>query len=92
MQSTQQTESAKQMPAINENQVALDFFQTLKSGILMYSMALTETTNPQVRKILMDQLKEVLSLQKETSDMLISKGWLPIIARTELKPPKLHFS
>lgn len=71
------------IPQINDNEIALDFLQTINSGILMYSMALTETANIQARKVLTDQLRASLSLQKETADLLVSKGWVS-------KPPRIN--
>lgn len=65
---------------MQNKETALVFLQSAKSGILMYSMALTETTNPSARTILTNHLKDGLTSHREISDLMKSKGYyLPLI-------------
>lgn len=76
---------------------ALVFLQSARNGILMYSMALTETTNSSARTILTNHLKNGLTLHREISDLMLNKGWLPTypvkaVSQPAVTPPKIHFS
>lgn len=88
------TENTQGRPVLGDKEAVLIFLQSANSGILMYSMALTETTNPSARKILTNHLRDGLSLHRELADFMKSKGWLPSVqtASPRMEPPKIHFT
>ncbi|MEC1547831.1 MULTISPECIES: spore coat protein [Bacillus] len=49
---------------------------TIKTSIKKYMVAITETTNPDLRTALYDQLDAAVHLHRELSDLLMEKGWL----------------
>lgn len=69
-------ENAEGMPHLADGTIALDFLLSAKNGVINYAMALTEVTHPQVREILINQLRSALLLHREITDLMMKKGWL----------------
>jgi spore coat protein CotF len=72
-----ETENIKELQVPDDRETALAFLQSVKSGILMSAMALTETSSFPVRTLLTKHLQESLALQNELTTMLQNKNWLP---------------
>ncbi|ASB63377.1 spore coat protein F [Bacillus sp. A053] len=49
---------------------------TIKASMKKYTVAITETANPHIRRALHDQLDTAAHLHDELSDLLFEKGWL----------------
>lgn len=64
------------MPKMADSAFAMDFLLSVKSGIRNYSIALTETTTPELRKALYQQMEDAIDLHGEISELMINKGWL----------------
>lgn len=69
-------ENSEGMPNLADGTFALNFLLSVKNGIITYSSALTETTHPEVRAALTNQLRDAISLHTEISTLMITKGWL----------------
>ncbi|MGG0023392.1 spore coat protein [Bacillus inaquosorum] len=61
--------NAKDIPAF-----VLNFLITIKISINNYTVAMTETSNPQLRRALRDQLDVAVYLHGELSELLMEKG------------------
>ncbi|MFT4412404.1 spore coat protein [Fredinandcohnia humi] len=64
------------MPKLADASFAIDFLLSVKTGIRYYSIALTETASPELRKALYRQMEQAIDLHQELSELMISKGWL----------------
>ncbi len=64
------------MPKMADASFAMDFLLSVKTGIRYYSVALTETANPELRQALYRQMEQGIDLHQEITDLMISKGWL----------------
>ncbi|HHV64699.1 MAG TPA: spore coat protein [Peptococcaceae bacterium] len=71
------TENIKELQVPDDRETALDFLQSVKSGIIMYATALTETSTSSARTVLTRHLKDTLALHNELITMLQNKNWLP---------------
>lgn len=60
---------------LQDKDIALDMLITSKSDIGMLTKAITETTNPQLRQMLTNQLNTCINDHFRLSDMAINKGW-----------------
>ncbi|MCY8451315.1 spore coat protein [Bacillus spizizenii] len=54
----------------------LDCLTTIQIIIKKYTVAITETANPDLRTALHDQLDAAVHLHGELSELLMEKGWL----------------
>ncbi|CAI6240083.1 spore coat protein [Bacillus subtilis] len=61
--------NAKDIPAF-----VLNFLITIKTSINNYTVAMTETSNPHLRRALRDQLDAAVYLHGELSELLMEKG------------------
>ncbi len=68
--------NAEGMPNLADSAIALDFLLGIKTGIRNYGFAITETANPELRRILHRQMEAAIDLHSEISDLMIKKGWL----------------
>lgn len=64
------------MPELVDSTIALEFLSAVKTGVKNYALALTEATNPEVRTTLFNQLQDSITLYSETTDLMMTKGWL----------------
>lgn len=69
-------ENSEGMRQMADSSFALDFLLTIKNGIRNYAVAITETTNPELRRTLVNQMEAALDLQDELSQLMIQHGWL----------------
>ena len=60
---------------LSEKDIALDLITSSKSTITTLAKALTETTNPELRETLKNQLTACVNSHYRLSDISISKGW-----------------
>lgn len=68
-------ESLTGMNKMSDQVIATDFLIAAKSGVRNYAIALTETTNSQVRIILRKQLKDAIVTHEKISTYMIQKGY-----------------
>lgn len=71
-----EVENAKGMPALADATFALDFLLSAKTGIKNYVIALAEASRPEVRTILLDQLRSAVALHGEITGLMLAQGWL----------------
>ncbi|MRX71893.1 spore coat protein [Bacillus lacus] len=64
------------MPELADTTLALEFLLMTKTAVRNTAIALTETATPALRKLLKKQLDLAIDLHEETSNFMISKGWL----------------
>jgi len=69
-------QGAEHMPEMADSSIALDYLLFIKNGIHSYGIAITETTNPELRVALFRQMEQAIDLHGEISDLMIKKGWL----------------
>lgn len=71
-----EVENAEGMPGLVDSTIALDLLIGVKSGIRNYGFAITETANPEARRVLTTLLDEAIELHAELSQLMMDKGWL----------------
>lgn len=69
-------QGGEHMPEMSDASFALDFLLSVKTGIHTYGLAITETTSPDLRKVLYKQMEQAIDLHAEISDLMLEKGWL----------------
>jgi similar to spore coat protein len=66
------------MDKISDQVIATDFLIAAKNGVINYSMALTETTSPEVRTVLRKQLGDAIAThEKIMAYMMKNEYYLP---------------
>jgi len=60
--------------AMTDQVVAMDFLNTVKSGIRNTAMAVTETVTPEIKTTLTRQLEDMLDLHERLTAYLMEKG------------------
>lgn len=60
---------------LSDQVIATDFLVSSKSGIQEYAVAITETTSPQLRVTLINQLNDMINTHEVISDYMMSKGY-----------------
>ncbi len=60
---------------LSDQVIATDFLVSSKSGIQEYAVAITETTSPQLRATLINQLNDMINTHEVISDYMMSKGY-----------------
>ena len=60
---------------LSDKEIALDMLATSKATVTSLAKTLTETTNPQIRDTLRNQLTACLNSHYRLSDISIAKGW-----------------
>lgn len=60
---------------LTEKDIAIDLITSSKATITTLAKALTETTNPQLRETLKNQLTACVNSHYRLSDISINKGW-----------------
>ncbi|MGJ7911545.1 spore coat protein [Neobacillus sp. LXY-1] len=68
--------NAEGMPNLADSAFAMDFLLGIKTGIRNYGFAITETANPELRRMLHKQMESAIDLHTEVSNLMIKKGWL----------------
>src|SRR3954447_13737971 len=68
--------NAEGMPSLADSAFAMDFLLSVKNGIRNYGFAITETANPELKKLLHRQMESAIDLHGEISDLMIKNGWL----------------
>ncbi len=68
--------NAEGMPNLADSAFAMDFLLTVKNGVRNYAMAITETSSPELRSVLRNQMEAAIDLHGEISQLMINKGWL----------------
>ncbi|WP_251550223.1 spore coat protein [Neobacillus muris] len=68
--------NAEGMPNLADSTFAMDFLISVKTGIRNYGFAITETANPELRRILAKQLETAIDLHGDITDLMIKNGWL----------------
>jgi similar to spore coat protein len=63
------------MDKMTDQVIATDFLISSKSAVRSYSIALTETTSPEVRTVLRTQLGDALASLDSISNYMINKGY-----------------
>lgn len=69
-------ENSENMPGLIDSTIAMDFLIGVKSGIRNYGFAITETANPEARRVLTNLMDEEIELHAELSQLMMDKGWL----------------
>ncbi|WP_315071725.1 spore coat protein [uncultured Clostridium sp.] len=60
---------------LTEKDIAIDLITSSKTTITTLAKVLTETTNPQLRETLKNQLTACVNSHYRLSDISINKGW-----------------
>jgi similar to spore coat protein len=68
--------NAEGMPNLADSAIALDFLLSVKNAIRNYAVAITESTNSELRKALRNQMEAAIDLHGEISELMMNKGWL----------------
>lgn len=68
-------ESLTGLNKLTDQVIATDFLISAKSGVQNYSIALTETTSPQVRAALRKQLNDAIATHETISNYMMKKGY-----------------
>lgn len=68
-------ESITGMNKMSDQVIATDFLIAAKSGVRNYAIALTETTNSEVRNILRKQLKDAISTHRKIFNYMVDRGY-----------------
>jgi similar to spore coat protein len=64
-----------QNTTLTEKDIAIDLITSSKATIATLAKAVSETTNPQLREVLKNQLTACVNSHHRLSDIAISKGW-----------------
>jgi len=68
---------------LSEKDIALDLLAGSKASIGTLVKAITETTNPELKKTLKNQLTACINSHHRLSDIAISKGWYNAFANPQ---------
>jgi similar to spore coat protein len=68
-------ESLTGMDKLSDQVIATDFLISAKSGVRNYSIALTETTSPEIRTTLRKQLNDAITTYEIISNYMMKKGY-----------------
>lgn len=60
---------------LSDQVIATDFLLSSKSGIQEYAVAITETTSPELRVTLINQLNDMINTHEVISDYMMSMGY-----------------
>jgi similar to spore coat protein len=63
------------MSKMSDQVIATDLLISAKSGVQNYAIALTETTSPQVRKVLRNQLNDAITIHETIANYMVKKGY-----------------
>lgn len=63
------------MPEKIDSVLALDLLMTVKEAIRNYAVALTETTSPELRTTLHNQMEAMIDYQTEVIQLMMDKKW-----------------
>jgi similar to spore coat protein len=63
------------MDKLSDQVIATDFLIAAKSGVQNYSIALTETTSPEIRSALKKQLNDAINTHETISNYMMKKGY-----------------
>ncbi len=63
------------MDKMTDQVIATDFLISAKSAVRSYSIALTETTSPEVRTVLRTQLGDAIASLDAISTYMVNKGY-----------------
>ncbi|MBD7910496.1 MULTISPECIES: spore coat protein [Clostridium] len=72
-----------QSTTLTEKDVAIDLLTSSKATVTTLAKAITETTNPQLRDTLRNQLTACVNSHCRLSDIAINKGWYDAYATPE---------
>jgi similar to spore coat protein len=61
--------------SLSDKDIAFDMLKDSKFGLTGLTMALAETTNPQLRQMLGAQLNNCVVSHHKLSDIALNKGW-----------------
>ncbi|MBP1155606.1 MULTISPECIES: spore coat protein [unclassified Paenibacillus] len=60
---------------LTDQVVATDFLLAAKTGIKMYSLALTETTTPEIKTVLRKHLEEAIATHEQITNYMVQRGY-----------------
>ncbi|MDP4143643.1 MAG: spore coat protein [Bacillota bacterium] len=63
------------MDKMSDQVIATDFLVSAKSAVRNYSIALTETTSPQVRAVLRKQLNDAITSHEAITNYMMKNGY-----------------
>jgi similar to spore coat protein len=63
------------MDTMTDQVIATDFLISAKNGIINYSLALTETATPKVKKVLRKHLEEAITTHEKISAYMVENGF-----------------
>lgn len=75
--------NTKNNESLTEKDIALDLLNGSKATVTSLAKTLTETTNPQLRDALKNQLTLCINSHHRLSDLTINKGWYNAYAEPE---------
>ncbi|SFB51277.1 Spore coat protein CotF [Cohnella sp. OV330] len=67
--------NALNMPEMADTTFAMDFLLRAKEGVRNAAIALTETTSPEARTLLRNQLRQGIAMHQEITDLMMRKKW-----------------
>lgn len=63
------------MDKMTDQVISTDLLMSSKSGIQEYAVAITETISPQLRTVLISQLKDMIISHEKIVDYMINQGY-----------------
>jgi similar to spore coat protein len=60
--------------SLTDQVIAMDFLNSVKSGVRNYAMAITDTVTPEIKATLMRQLEDAMDLHERVAAYLTDKG------------------
>ncbi len=66
------------MNMLTDQVIAADFLISAKSGIKMYSLALTETATPEIKTVLRKHLEEAVETHEQITAYMMQRGFFTI--------------
>lgn len=60
---------------LTDQVIATDFLNAAKAGIKIYAIALSETSSPEVRKVLKEQLDDAIETHENITKLMMDKSW-----------------
>lgn len=60
---------------LTDQVVAADFLLAAKTGIKTYSLALTETTTPEIETVLRKHLEEAIAAHEQITNYMVQRGY-----------------
>lgn len=63
------------LDTLTDQIVAMDYLNTVKSGVRNYAMAVTEAGTPEIKAVLTRHLEEAIDMHERIMAYMIERGW-----------------